>query len=122
MVKRIKRLSAKKNSWLDYCCALDSLQPFSNSNGSLRGGDTYSGRYGRLPQEWVERFKSAETNYVVYSYQTPIAWHERDGWVMPPVSYGMTTTGHQGTILTALRAVDKWAPDFRVPEHMGKFE
>lgn len=43
--------------------------------------------------------------YVVYSYNTPIAWisDKSDGWVVPTASYSVTTTNHQSTILRAIR-------------------
>lgn len=43
-------------------------------------------------------------DYVVFSYDTPIAWHdaERDAWVIPDVRYSVTTSKHQGTIRTAV--------------------
>lgn len=56
---------------------------------------------GQLPPEYLRQILRAD--YVVYSYQTPIAWHNRDGqWVQPDVKYSPTTTKHQGKIAVAL--------------------
>lgn len=63
--------------------------------------------YGRLPQEWRERLISDIKDngvYVVYSYQTPIAWTKLDGkgvWTIPDESYSVTTTHHQNIVKVA---------------------
>ena len=31
----------------------------------------------------------------IYSYRTPIAWKDGDTWIIPAVSYSMTTAKHQ---------------------------
>ena len=74
---------------------------FKNSTGSLRGARIEPGwvpdTLGELPYSaaTVGGVNSAE--YVVYSYQTPIAWWtSRNGWVRPPVKYSRTTSRHQG--------------------------
>lgn len=63
-----------------------------------------------LPMEWWKVLKQDQPDYVVYSYQTPIAWHVPDDgddgdterWVVPDVKYSRTTTRHQNLVLTAL--------------------
>ena len=54
-------------------------------------------------------------NYVIYSYNTPIAYRRvadwnRDGtanyeWIVPDVRYSVTTTKHQGKVRTALSQI-----------------
>lgn len=51
--------------------------------------------------------KNREIDYVVYSFETPIAWHYSSGekagtWEIPNVRYSVTTTSHQKTIRTAI--------------------
>ncbi|MGP4104172.1 hypothetical protein [Nonomuraea sp. KM90] len=53
---------------------------------------------GRLPAEWVERFRSDAPHivYVVLSYATPIAWvRDDDQVIIPDCAYSLTTTRHQ---------------------------
>ena len=44
-------------------------------------------------------------DYVIYSYNTPIAWlSNKDGgtWTMPEAGYSVTTKRHKATILAAI--------------------
>lgn len=53
---------------------------------------------GRLPAEWVKRYRADESRlvYVVLSYATPIAWVLDDGQVIiPDCCYTLTTSRHQ---------------------------
>jgi hypothetical protein len=53
---------------------------------------------GRLPTEWVERYRADEPRivYVVLSYATPIAWIRDDGEVIiPDCRFTLTTSRHQ---------------------------
>lgn len=56
---------------------------------------------GYLPKPWrhvlSEAFNAGRISQVIYSYSTPIAWHDsRYGWIVPDVSYSPTTsTKHQ---------------------------
>lgn len=48
-----------------------------------------------------------EIEYVVYSYETPVAWYYSSGdkagtWEIPDVFYSVTTTSHQKTVRTAI--------------------
>lgn len=61
--------------------------------------------YGQLPVEWKESAKRAD--YVLYSYQTPIAWVVAGEWTIPPVKYSVTTTNHQGTVRYILAMLGK---------------
>jgi hypothetical protein len=76
------------------------------THGGLRGEawkrDTLtSWDCGQLPTEHVNRLMidhlSGDLTYVIFSYQTPIAWKMRDGHVRRPrVRYSVTTSQHQG--------------------------
>lgn len=78
--------------------ALEAGESFE-TGGELRGlagGLGYLGT-GRLPLEWQGDACSAD--YVVLSWQTPIAWRLPGGWwVRPLVKYSITTTRHQTTV------------------------
>ena len=68
-------------------------EPFTGSN--LRGGPRgIFGNFGWMPQELREQFREDRPDYVVWSYATPIAWHGRRGWTVPPVRYSPTTLRH----------------------------
>lgn len=57
-----------------------------------------SPRYGTRPGE-----RDTDVLYVVFSYETPIAWFTvEDGWVVPAVKYSRTTSRHQGVVRRAL--------------------
>lgn len=78
---------------------------------STRGALSAVGRAltetGRLPCEWVERYRADAPHivYVVLSYATPIAWVRNDGRVIiPDCSYSLTTTRHQ-------RLCRTWLPE-----------
>lgn len=58
--------------------------------------------FGQLPGAWQATVQ-VNADYIVYSYTTPIAWHEPGiGWVRPLVTYSATTTRHQRTIDEAI--------------------
>ena len=68
-------------------------KPFTGSN--LKAGPRGTvGSFGRLPGAWRYRFQEERPDYVVWSYETPIAWHGRRGWTVPPVKYSQTTGRH----------------------------
>lgn len=77
-------------------------EPFNTHNGTLYG-ETAVSSYGRLPSEWRHNLFQADSHgdiaYIVYSYETPIAWVLQDGTeVRPPVKYSVTTSKHQGRL------------------------
>jgi hypothetical protein len=60
---------------------------------------------GDLPGQYAQVFGLA--HYIVFSYQTPIAWQVMEGsleagWWLPDVTYSLTTTAHQYLIHAAL--------------------
>lgn len=90
------------------------------THGALRGTglNTWQGMHasrGILPNPYREQFVAALPDrgvpygtpgsigqpgticYVVFSYETPIAWYViGQGWVRPEVRYSVTTSKHQG--------------------------
>lgn len=69
--------------------------------GSFRGTATFLGR-GHLPEQFLEPSLIA-ADYVVYSYDTPLAWHHNDVWHYASVAYSPTTSEHQHIVRIALR-------------------
>ena len=68
-------------------------EPFTGSN--LRGGSRGLGEFGLLPLHWRGVFEEDQPDYVVWSYATPIVWHGRRGWIIPPYRYSRTTIRHK---------------------------
>lgn len=105
-----------RDSFYVFRDVMDACQSFK-TYGSLRGkrfADMRSPEAGHLPSALADRFRTAWINgrvsYVVYSYNTPIAWAERDisgpslEWVIPLVRYSRTTSRHQSKIRAAASA------------------
>jgi len=90
---------------------------FNPDSASLRGRNIENGHggYGQLPQEHVSQMADSIVKYVIYSYQTPIAYRRvRDWnangtanyeWIVPDVRYSVTTRKHQGKVRTALSQI-----------------
>lgn len=69
--------------------------------GHLHGRPYHDGIDGDMPPEYRGKVDGAQ--YVIKSYNTPIAWLDADGvWWLPSVSYSITTSEHQWTARTAI--------------------
>lgn len=80
---------------------------FSNSTGTFRGGPTRTPEHalrGQLPTGYLASLHRAD--YIVWSYQTPIAWRTGNCWVTPDEHYSPTTRHHQGQTNTAICAIE----------------
>jgi hypothetical protein len=79
--------------------AIRSRQRFDAGNLYAFEGKAYKrGRLSRIFWHLID-----DADYVVYSYQTPIAWHSASlGWIVPAYSFSATTSGHQSTVRNAL--------------------
>lgn len=101
--------------WWQFSQPLRDLEAF-DTHGALCGRPYLLGT-GILPHEYHDSVKQAD--YVVYSYNTPIAWHvpnrnegwelgngepapAEPGWVTPDEKYSVTTSKHQGRIFAAI--------------------
>jgi len=77
--------------------ALRNHKPFERSGFAMRAIEGKTSLSGRLPVEWLTRYRNTEIAYTVISYQTPIAWVTSDGQIyIPDESYSVTTSHHQG--------------------------
>jgi len=70
------------------------------THGALSAAGFAPHQTGRLPGEWVARYRSDAASpgviYAVTSYATPIAWVRQDGQVViPDEGYSATTSRHQ---------------------------
>lgn len=74
---------------------------------SLSGGPWVENSYGLLPKRLHDDVAAAR--YVVWSYDTPIAWVREDGTnVAPNVGYSITTGQHQAMARTAWGLPHQW--------------
>lgn len=92
---------------------IDERRPF-DTHGALRGRlrpeSTESGylrsKSNAAAQLWLA--DQDKIDYVVYSYNTPIAWHVKSDtvneWIYPDVKYSPTTGRHQSKIRAVLAA------------------
>jgi len=71
-------------------------------HGNLTGAKTDAAyqRWGQLPKHHIAAWQDSE--YTIWSYDTPIAWLTDDVWYVPLVSYSPTTTNHQSCVRFAL--------------------
>lgn len=72
--------------------------------GFSRAGAPYVGYLPRRLQGILhERFRAGAIVQVIYSYATPIAWLDAGCWIIPEVSYSVTTGGKHQSQLYRLR-------------------
>lgn len=76
---------------------------------------------GNLPNIWYHILNKAaldgRISQIIYSYSTPIAWHDsRYGWIVPDVSYSITTSSKHQTHLYRLRGQRIFLPWDATPE------
>jgi hypothetical protein len=64
--------------------------------------DFYEPAIGRLPHNWINELKGSD--YIVYSYGTPIAWFKNGEWLVPNLKYSQTTSRHQSLVRRAINA------------------
>jgi hypothetical protein len=111
MVKKLHHYGAKCTSREEWAKTVrDDREDFTA--GSMTGRTVDPSKptlhtYGDLPEPYLAWIKRERIDYVVCSYDTPIAWHDSVSghWVVPDVNYSLTTTQHQATVRMA---VDTW--------------
>lgn|SRR5262245_17262801 len=103
----MQKLTINRHSWLDYREVLDAREPFTTS-GNLSGVTGATGT-GRMPEPFASlyRERAAHVTYTVLSYATPVAWHDDEqGWIVPPVTYSVTTSKAMSRIAPAIAAIN----------------
>lgn len=82
--------------------ALAAQQPFAIANFMATSQPIESDTLGVLPSPFRETLHQAlidhRVTYVVYSYDTPIAWVLDHKVVVPDVTYSVTTSKHQKVV------------------------
>jgi hypothetical protein len=111
------------SSWTQFIPSLRHRTAFTTATGSLRGTPGKPESLGQLGKLWSA--SAMRASYVVYSYDTPIAWFDLNAWVYPSEHYlnrdghrSVTTSKHQGRISTALSVLGDVMtyPDFHTAE------
>lgn len=74
----------------------------NNLYGVLNGYDEIVYLVGHLPIEFQNQMKLDKPFYIVYSYNTPIAWYSDKGWFIPDTKYSVTTSKHQNYVRRAV--------------------
>jgi len=96
-----------RTSWIDFRDVILSGEAFTISSGTFYGGPVKPGyaahlEMGRMPNNEREIFRALapEIDYVIYSYATPIAWHERgaDVWHLTEAGHSNSTKRHKGKL------------------------
>lgn len=98
---------------------IERHEPARERRTNLTGGPVLMHPYpGSLPDPYRREYWDTEIRYVIFSYDTPIAWLRYGGtwlptdgtWRFPPVNYSLTTTAHQDIVRAALQSVlgDGW--------------
>lgn len=85
------------------------------------GHSRYTPYQGHLPKAWArvlgKAFQAGRISQVIYSYSTPIAWHDAEyGWIIPRVSYSATTSIRHQTHLYRLNGRTVHLPYDATPE------
>ena len=88
-----------KDLWMT---TLDQRVPFDAGEMSGRSGNVH--KFGSSPVAVREHIRNdqPDIDFVVYSYDTPIAWHTTDGWTFVDHVFTPTTSKHQQRLLMAL--------------------
>lgn len=105
-----KTFRVNKDSWMDLRDILKADEDFNPDSATLRGRKVTPDSdvtYGRLPEEIRNllgySIESGNIDYVIYSYQTPIAVRWTSGvWSEIDLKYSVTTSKHQGKVATAI--------------------
>lgn len=91
--------------------AIAEMEDFTAS--ALRGKwEAYSVDAGRLDPEEAEQLHRSQAKgllYIVYSYRTPIAWRDLEGWYIVEQKFSCTTSRHQGIVRRALADAPRFA-------------
>lgn len=111
MHKYVKHGKGRTNDF-DLAHWITNGERFTNSGNTFWGrtSDVITpdswGAFGQLPEDWKRTLRARweHVTYVVFSYQTPIAWFDNDAnaWIVPEHTYSVTTTRHQFAVSYAL--------------------
>ena len=105
------QMSTRKVTRRQTAREINMMRNFRTATNSHRGENIRHGvtpylpEHTQLPAEWQDCYLHSGAQYVVWSYDTPIAWWtpvseggdpDNHGWTIPDVSYSVTTSRYQG--------------------------
>lgn len=100
-----KKLDAN-GSWTQFRAVLEVLEDFDTRDSLYGRAQNFASSKGMLSEDWRISLQTVEDwgelEYVVYSYETPIAWRASGEWTMTNEKHSATTTRHQSSIYTAI--------------------
>ncbi len=102
-MKRYKSYGADRTSFQRLADWLENREVIKGHSFKAEPGSPQS--LGALPDDWQRTVTARRglIDYTVYSYGTPIAWHDREaGWIQPDEKYSPTTTRQQNNLSAAL--------------------
>ena len=90
-------------------CNLKTVRNYVRNHDEFKCNNSLSGEWAdKVKFGWIDggdagvslanHLLGACKNYVVYSYDTPIAVYNHKGWWKSPDKYTVTTSRHQGAI------------------------
>lgn len=87
--------------------ATDAIKEQEDFRASALSGkwEAYGVDGGRLDPQELAQLRHAQGKgglYIVYSYGTPIAWRDLEGWYIVGQKFSCTTSRHQGIVRRAL--------------------
>ncbi len=87
------------------------LCSFANSTHSLHGAPFNGAQWytvGMLDGYDREQFAAdvEAIDYLIYSYDTPVAWHTPAGWHLVSQKFSATTSCHQGQVSRGLATIE----------------
>jgi hypothetical protein len=108
----MRRFTRGNDSWIDLRDILSKYEEFTNSTKSFRGESGFWDRLSTINpghqdeserQQMLYARDQMGLRYIVWSYQTPIAWCRADGlWIVTTRNYTKTTAKHLGKLRTAI--------------------
>lgn len=118
----MRKYRVNADSWTElWDILVASPEEFNPDSATIRGrmygGSAQGYTEGALPDEYASEMRDSIVRYVIFSYDTPIAyrrvadWNANGTanyeWVMPDVKYSVTTSKHQGKARTALSQISE---------------
>ena len=106
-METIPKITIRKDDALAYVRLLRNAQAF-DTHGALFARRTLTGLGEYRPFDEVEFDEIFTAQYIVYSYDTPIAWLTRQGeWVKNQMFYSTTTRRHQSKVFEAIDHISR---------------
>ena len=119
----LRKYRVNADLWTVLANYMDGLEDFNSDRDSLRGryyewaSQVRNINTGLMPSDEAARMNDSLISYVIYSYNTPIAYRRvadwnKNGtanyeWVVPDVRYSVTTSKHQGKVRTAASILNR---------------